>query len=237
MNNVVFDRDTNQVIAMNREVRLYEYEVKLPYPINLTKIISEKTGIQIQKTDSDGNLLYKSNVIIDDFGNEIYEETIESYIYNQDNEGEEPELVQLEPVMIDEFVDRNYNFADNCTVFTYEEVLGGKIESINNNSLCSLVMYDEDFLESNLILNECHIGDGFVSIKQNGYIEINVTIPKIANIIDIYQESQSGLIITVNDISVTNNRVQLITPTNEISIKVLNPKNKNLELYALGVLS
>jgi len=236
MNNVVFDRETDQVIAINREVRLYEYEVKLPYPINLAKTISEKTGEQTQKTDSDGNLLYKSNVIIDEFGNETYEETIESYIYNQDNEGEELELVQLEPVMIDEFVDKNYGFADNCSVFTYEEVLEGKIESINNNSLTRLFFYDEDFdSKEEIILSHCSTGDGVIIVYSGGSLSTQIiNLQNDKNIIELYIESQKGLLFEVNDVVATSGKVKLSALTNKIIIKVSNPTNRNLELYAIG---
>jgi len=239
MNNVVFERNTNLCLGINREAKLYEYEVKLPYPINLAKTISEKTGEQTQKTDSDGSLLYKSNVIIDEFGNEIYEETIESYIYNEgeeNNEDSELELVQLEPIMIDEFVDNHYSFAENCTVFTYEEVLQGKIESINNNSLTRLFFYDEDFdLNDELILSNCSTGDGMVVIYSGGSLSTQIiNLQNDKNIIELYIESQKGLVFEVNDIIVTNCRVKLSALTNKIIIKIYNPTNKNLELYALG---
>ena len=242
MNNVVFDRETDQVIAINREVKLYEYEVKLPYPINLTKTVSEKTSNQIQKTDSDGNLLYKLNIIIDEFNNETYEETTESYIYNQDNEDEELELVQLEPIMIDEFVDKNYNFTENCSVFTYEEVLEGKIESINNNSLCSIVIYDEDFADNLFNYTNCSLGDGLIVIHPLGeVISKEIILINPTNLVEIYIESQSDIKVSIssdnqNFVDFINSSAKLSSASNTLYLKVTNKSTKNREVYAVGIL-
>jgi len=234
MNNIIFERNTNLCLGINREPKLYEYEVKLPYPINLTKTVSEKTSNQIQKTDSDGNLLYKLNIIIDEFGNEIYEETIESYIYNNE------ELIQLEPIMIDEFVDNNYNFADNCTVFTYEEVLEGKIESINNSSLLKLIYFDEDFLTDSMNFNNCSLGDGLLILYQNSSAikEINLTNP--TEMFELYSEMQSGIEVFISSDGINyypfvKDSIVLENKIDKLYLQIRNMSNSNREVYCIGL--
>ena len=142
---------------------------------------------------------------------------------------------ELEPIMIPEVITKTVTFPDQYMEFDYEEVLEAKKLSINNNSLTSLCYYDEDFLGNDLILSNCSIGDGFISIMPNGSVATPIIqLPKFTTIIELYTESHDGLVFKVNDTLVENNRVKLPTQTDKITISVSNPTNKNLELYCLG---
>ena len=144
-------------------------------------------------------------------------------------------IVKLEPVMIDGIVGRIYTLENGYMNFDYHEVLEAKKQSINNNSLTNLCFFDEDFIGSDLTLNNCSIGDGILILHSGGVVSKTVQLTKFTNIIELYQESQdAGLIFYVNDIEVTNNRVKLPIQVNQITIKVSNQTNKNLELYCLG---
>ena len=154
-------------------------------------------------------------------------------------------IVKLEPVMIDGIVGRIYTLENGYMNFDYHEVLEAKKQSINNNSLTNLCFFDEDFINNDLILSNCSIGDGILILHSGGVVSKTVQLPKLTNIIEIYQESQNnGLVFEVNDVQVhfegdtiisSKGRVKLPEYINEITIKVSNPINKNLELYALGV--
>jgi len=155
-------------------------------------------------------------------------------------------IVKLEPVMIDGIVGRIYTLENGYMNFDYHEVLEAKKQSINNNSLTNLCFFDEDFINNDLILSNCSIGDGILILHSGGVVSKTVQLPKLTNIIEIYQESQNnGLVFEVNDVQVhfegdtiisSKGRVKLPEYINEITIKVSNPINKNLELYALGVM-
>ena len=293
MKTILFDRISNKITGIDREKLNFEFEVNLPYPINLNKTISEPTNEKIQKVNDNGEYLYKDNIqiTIDEFGNEIesFDETIESekviewdeqtVIYRiatdeyttelQDVVQEDGLIVQevqipvyqeitnvvnvpktivkLKPIMIDQMVGRNYNLENGYMSFDYFEILEAKKLAINNNSLTNLCYFDEDFLGNDLILNNCSIGDGVVILHSGGSLETPlIQLSKLTNIIEIYQESQNnGLVFEVNDVQVhfegdtiisSKGRVKLPEYINEITIKVSNPINKNLELYALGVM-
>ena len=145
-------------------------------------------------------------------------------------------IVKLEPVIIDQMVGRNYTLENGYMNFDYFEVLEAKKQSINNNSLTNLCFFDEDFLNNDLTLSQCSIGDGILIIHPQGSVATPIlSLTKSTNIIEIYQESQnSGLIFYINDVEVINSRVKLSNYTDKITIKVVNPTNKNLELYCLG---
>ena len=144
-------------------------------------------------------------------------------------------IVKLEPVMIDQMVGKTYTLENGYMNFDYYEILEAKKQSINNNSLTSIVYMDEDFLGNDLILSNCSIGDGFISIMPNGSVATPIIqLPKFTTIIELYTESHDGLVFKVNDTLVENNRVKLPTQTDKITISVSNPTNKNLELYCLG---
>ena len=148
--------------------------------------------------------------------------------------------------MIDGIVGRIYTLENGYMNFDYHEVLEAKKQSINNNSLTNLCFFDEDFINNDLILSNCSIGDGILILHSGGVVSKTVQLPKLTNIIEIYQESQNnGLVFEVNDVQVhfegdtiisSKGRVKLPEYINEITIKVSNPINKNLELYALGVM-
>lgn len=178
---------------------------------------------------------FTTETIINEFGEE---EIIQVPIYETiTTTSEIPlETIELEPVLVEEFVNKTYTLENGYMEFDYYEILEAKKQAINNNSLTSICYFDEDFLDSNLTLNGCSIGDGVVILHSGGALETpSILLPKSTNIIEIYQESQNaGLVFEVNDVEVSNGRVKLSAPTNEITIKISNPTSKNLELYALG---
>jgi len=167
----------------------------------------------------------------------IIQEEIQIPIYQEiTNAVQVPKIIEkLEPVMIDQMVGKNYTLENGYMNFDYFEVLEAKKLSINNNNLTSIVYMDEDFLGNDLILSNCSIGDGFISIMPNGSVATPIIqLPKFTTIIELYTESHDGLVFKVNDTLVENNRVKLPTQTDKITISVSNPTNKNLELYCLG---
>jgi len=79
MDSAIFNRGSDLIVGTNREPNFYEDKVLLPYTITLSKTISETTSNQIQKTDLEGNPLFKDNIVIDEItGEESYDEVTTS---------------------------------------------------------------------------------------------------------------------------------------------------------------
>jgi len=78
MQNVVFDRISRQITRINTEEILpFQREIKLPFPITISKQISVPTNQLIQKTNSENLPLYKENITINPETNEeSYTETL-----------------------------------------------------------------------------------------------------------------------------------------------------------------
>ena len=197
-----------------------------------TKVISTQMVTNEYKIATDQ---YTSETIINELGEE---EEIQIPIYTTISTSSEIplETIELEPVLVEEFITKTYNLENGYMNFDYYEVLEAKKISINNNSLTNLFFMDEDFLGNDLILSNCSIGDGILIIHPQGSVSTPIlSLTKSTNIIEIYQESQNaGLIFYINNVEVTNSRVKLPTQVNQITIKVSNPTSKNLELYCLG---
>ena len=203
--------------------------------IESEKVIEWDEQTVIYKITSDEYITELQDVIQED--GSIIQEEVQIPIYQEiTNVVNVPKtIVKLEPVMIDQMVGKTYTLENGYMNFDYYEVLEAKKQSINNNSLTNLCFFDEDFIGSDLTLNNCSIGDGILILHSGGVVSKTVQLTKFTNIIELYQESQdAGLIFYVNDIEVTNNRVKLPIQVNQITIKVSNQTNKNLELYCLG---
>lgn len=78
MQNIVFDRHNLKCKGLDRFPLPYEFSIYLPYPILSSKKISEQTSNQVQKTNLEGNLLYKDNIQVNEFGLETFHEVIYS---------------------------------------------------------------------------------------------------------------------------------------------------------------
>jgi|GEM_PF-5514637 len=108
MRNIVYDLFTGMVKDYDRDPLPAEKSIVIPYPILLLKAIQESTGSMIQKVNEQGELLYKKNIVADEFGVETYTET---------TEGEDHE-----PIMVEEIVSRTYTLEQNPYIFTADEV-------------------------------------------------------------------------------------------------------------------
>ena len=204
--------------------------------IESEKVIEWDEQTVIYKITSDEYITELQDVIQED--GSIIQEEVQIPIYQEiTNVVNVPKtIVKLEPVMIDQMVNKTYTLENGYMNFDYFEALEAKKQSINNNSLTSLIFFDEDFINNDLILSNCSIGDGILIIHPQGSVSTPlIQLPKSKNIIELYQESQNaGLVFYINDVEVTNGRVKLSNYTDKIIIKVVNPTNKNLELYCLG---
>lgn len=78
MNNIVYDRVTKQIKGYDRDPLPFESEIKIPYPIQLSKTIQESTGNLIQKVNDEGLPLYKKEIVINAFGEVTYTETVDA---------------------------------------------------------------------------------------------------------------------------------------------------------------
>jgi len=226
------DQDSNPLFKDNIQIDSETGTETFDEVTNPTKVISTQTVTNEYRIATDQ---YTTETTINEFGEE---EEIQIPIYTTISTSSEIplETVELEPVLVGEFVNKTYTLENGYMNFDYYEVLEAKKQAINNNSLTSLIFFDEDFINNDLILSNCSIGDGILIIHPQGSVATPIlSLTKSTNIIEIYQESQnSGLIFYINDVEVINSRVKLSNYTDKITIKVVNPTNKNLELYCLG---
>jgi len=152
---------------------------------------------------------------------------------------------KLEPIMIDEVVSRTITFPDQYMNFDYYEVLEAKKQSINNNNLLKIVDFDEDFLDSNLILNNCSIGDGVLILYPNSTVTTHpIQLSKTTNMFQIYLESQPNITISIsgdNGLTFTDfdskGKAKLSIPTDKVIINFKNTAINNREIYCYALLA
>jgi len=78
MKNVVYDRVTEQIKGYDRDPLPFELSLEIPYPVNLQKTVTELTGNMVQKVNGQGELLYKKDIVNNEFARESYTETTEA---------------------------------------------------------------------------------------------------------------------------------------------------------------
>lgn len=209
---------------------------------NPTKVISTQTVTNEYRIATDQ---YTSETIINELGKE---EEIQIPIYTTISTSSEIplETVELEPVLVEEFVNKTYTLENGYMEFDYEEILEAKKQSINNNNLLKIVAFDEDFLESNLNLSQISVGDGILVLHGNN-AELTtspIQLQKSTNMFQIYLESQPNITISIsgdNGLTFTDfdskGKAKLPTPTDNVIIKFTNTSKNNREIYCYALLA
>lgn len=224
MDTLIFNRIDHIVTGHNRPALLGEYAVRLPYPITLFKTVTDIQGKK-QKTNAEGQLLYKDNVATDELGVETFDEVTEARKpiawesvgrLNKwvDQEGipreefvtvQEPtDWADLEPVEVDNIVSSGVAFQDAPNAFTYEELIEAKKASIQAaNPARVLAFYDEDYPLENfsdeLASHAANMGDGIMALHPNGGSCRTVKLPlgEMATVIQLYLEAQPDVKVEV----------------------------------------
>lgn len=261
MDNVLFNRISNQVAGLDRPAFPMEYAVKLPYEITLSKSVKEVQG-EKQKTNEEGQLLYKDNPEVDEFGQETYTETTESkravafeeqtftYVIDgkevQVKDQVATEWEDLPPVMVPDEVSRTVSFQEAPFEFTYEEVLQAKKEALQAANLRKLVHYDEDFLpgsfSTDLASHAANMGDGILALHPNGQARTEkIALPAAASTFQLYLEAAPGVKVEVGATATSfvefkDNIAQLPAAEDAVYIRFTNTEEKYRDVFAFGIL-
>ena len=142
---------------------------------NPIKIISTQTVTNEYRIATDQ---FTTETTINEFGEE---EEIQIPIYTTISTSSEIplETVELEPVLVEEFITKTYTLENGYMNFDYYEILEAKKLSINNNNLLKIIAFDEDFLDSDLILDHVSIGDGVLILYPNSSVTTSpIQLPK-----------------------------------------------------------
>lgn len=268
MDNVVFNRQEDNVTGLNRPAGPFEYSLALPFPILATKQITGVNG-EKQKTDENGQPLFKGNLTEDDNGLETYDEVSTDRIvtaweekkqeYNLVNEDGSTTTISnttqvatewddLQPVMVPNVVYRSVSFAEQPSLFSFEElnkVKQASLEKAYKGQL--LVYYDEDFdlanFSSELSDHAANMGDGVLALHPGGKCRTRkLPLGQSIEQVRLYLEAQDGIIVEVGAtvasyITVIDGIAQLPEPAEELYIRFTNTTESYKEVYAFGLLA
>lgn len=262
MENVIFNRNTHQVTGLNRPAQPGEYSVAFPFVLVLTKIVSEVMG-QKQKVNEMGQLLYKDNVVVDEVsGRETYdevtevrkavafEEVVNKYIIDGEEvevPGQVPtEWVDLDPVLIDDVVQKSVSFEENPYIFEYVEVLEAKKDALQKANLRKLVHYDEDFnlegFSTDLVSHAANMGDGILALHPGGSCRTEkIALGSAVKTVQLYLEAAQDVKVEVGAtassfVECKDGVAQLPVAADEVYIRFTNTTDKYRDVFAFGIL-
>ncbi|ETT45694.1 hypothetical protein C162_20211 [Paenibacillus sp. FSL R7-269] len=268
MDNVVFSRQDHTVTGLNRPAGPAEYSLSLPFPIAITKLQPWVNG-EKQKTNDGGQLLYYSKPILEEDGSETvnevttdriataWEEVTQEYTLVNDDGSKTPvsnttqiatEWEDLEPVLIPNVQQYQVTFAEQPSLFTYQELQAAKLSGIKKAYQgLVLVYYDEEFaLESfavELADHAANLGDGLLAIHPGGQCRtVKLLLGKSAGLIRLYLEAQEGITVEIgataaNLIAVVDGQVKLATASDSVYLRFTNTAESYREVYAFGLLA
>lgn len=268
MDNVIFSRQDHTVTGLNRQAGPAEYSLALPFPITVTKTLERVNG-EMQKADENGLPLYKSTLILSEDGQERYievttariptafEEMTRDYtLVNEDgsrtlviNTAQVPiEWEDLQPVMVPNVEQYLVSFADQPSLFTYDEIKAAKLVSLKKAFPDRhLIFYDEDFnlehFSEDLAEHAANMGDGVMALHPGGKCRTTkLPLEKSADTIQLYLEAQDGITVeigatTANLIEVIDGQVKLATAADSVYVRFTNTAESYREVYAFGLLA
>ncbi|QWU15666.1 hypothetical protein SAMN04487895_12710 [Paenibacillus sophorae] len=267
METVIFSRQDHAVSGLNRPAGPCEYTLQLPYPITAVKTLQRANG-ERQKTNGDGQLLYQSNPVPGEDGQETYDEvttariptaweevTQEYKLVNEDgsvtpasNTARVPtEWEDLLPIMVPNIEAYQVTFAEQPSLFTYDDLHEAKLVSLEKASPnLRLVYYDEDFepasFSSELADHAANLGDGIMAIHPGGTCRtVKLQLGTAADTIQLYLEAQEGIGVEVGAtvsgfVPVTGGVAELPEPADALYVRFTNTTDTYKEVYAFGIL-
>ncbi len=232
------------------------FQIKVEDNFNTSKIIEVVEG-QKQKTNEQGQLLYKTNIKEDG----SYDETTEAKIITKteqreavnkwtDEEGkehsetvevEEPiEWVDNEPVLIDNVVNKTITFEEDPTAFTAEEILKAKYQTLLDGSSYDFILADIFLNEDDINLGDkdhaANTGVAIMQLLPNGQAKTkSITLVNSANSFELLELEGNGVDIYINDVKFVDNRAVLSAATNEVVIKFKNTTNKPADVKSYAI--
>lgn len=268
MDNVVFSRADHTVTGLNRPAGPAEYSLVLPFPVTVTKLLPWVNG-EKQKTNEDGQLLYYSKAIQEEDGSETvnevtssrivtnWEEVTQEYTLVNEDGSKTPlsntaqiatEWEDLQPVLIQNVEQYQVTFAEQPSLFTYQELQAAKLASIKKAFAGQeLVHFDEDFeLESfavDLADHSANLGDGVIAVHPGGQCRtVKLPLGKLASTIRLYLEAQDGITVEIgatagNLLPLADGQVTLPAAADAVYVRFSNNAESYREVYAFGLMA
>ena len=257
MAQINIDRTTNK--AVNQPSPL-TYAIEVPEDFTLSKIIEVQEG-EIQKSNEQGQLLYKINVATNPDGTEIFDETTadktvtkteEKEIkttYTDENGKEITKIIIVEnptewvynnPIMIPNMTEKVITFENSPFEFTVQEILIAKFRNILEISSCDNLCADMFLNEDDMDLTDikANTGVALMQLLPNGQAKTKEltlkTATKSFTLLEFIADSEVD--IYINDIKFVSNFAVLTEATTKCTIKFVNTtdKLKLVKSYAIG---
>lgn len=250
------DRFTNTVVGLNLPA-LYYLNITVPDSFNPMKTVSRIEG-EKQKVNEASQPLYKSNLVIDKYGQEAYDETTEARIATAWEEREITTIVDdvpiteavqvptewedLQPVMVPNIVQYSVTLQESPTQFTLEEVVQEKFQWTLEDSNCDHIIADCFIEESDLDLadpdHKAHTGVGICVILPGGQVKTKpIHLDQTAQDFQLLELNvDAGIEIYIEDQGFTNGQVTLSSSVSICTLKFVNTtdKPKAARAYAVG---
>ncbi|MDH6370539.1 hypothetical protein M2444_002319 [Paenibacillus sp. PastF-3] len=268
MDNITFSRTDHTVTGLNRPPGPFEYSLTLPFPITVTKSIAGVNG-EKQKIDENGQLLYKGDLTVDDNGLETYNEVTTARIataweevsqdYNLVNEDGSTTPItnkakvaiawdDLQPVMVPNIIYSAVSFAEQPSLFTFDELNAAKCASLEKSYKGKLLLYyDEDFSLENFAVDlaehAANMGDGVIALHPRGKCRtVKLPLGESVDKVQLYLEAQDGITVEVgaavgNLTAVVDGAAQLPSAADAVYIRFTNTTDSYKEVYAFGILA
>ena len=249
-------------LTNNASKSLFCLEISLDDAFDLEKIIEIQEG-EIQKTNDQGQLLYKANLAIDEMGIEAYEETTDSKraitIQEQNQQTadtdaldhsstknseviEVAEFKALHPIMIPKLVSTTVSVKTHPEHFTLEEIVEGKykniLEASNSNYILADIFIDENDLDLSDGNHKANTGYGILELLPQGQTQTKLISLEGSskNFTLLEFDADQGVEIYVNDRKFESNMITFENELDRCIIKFVNTVDKaqKVRSYAVG---
>ena len=257
--NINIDRITGRVTPLQSPLT---YTIDVVDSFLLSKAVEVTEGTK-QKTNEQGQLLYKTDIIVVDEVGETWIETTESKkptkferyektITVTDEEGNQNsqivtvkipvEFEDLDPVMIDNIILKVVNIKDNPEEFTAQEVLEAKYLDILNASNKSNIIADIFLNESDIDLNDinhsANTGVAMLELLPHGQAKTkSISLEIASKDFELLEfDAPKTVDIYISGQRVENGKVSLANTVSTCTIKFVNTSNKKaiIKGYAIA---
>ncbi|WHH58322.1 hypothetical protein [Petroclostridium sp. X23] len=228
---IAIDRFTEKVTGIDRSDLQSGIQITVPDSFNFTKTVIRIDG-EKQKTNEEGQLLYKTNVRIGEDGQEVWDE-----VTTQEIDGE-----ALEPVMVPNEVQETVGFQKAPYEFTLEEVIQEKyrqaLEESSFTHLLADVFLDENDLDIADPSHSANTGVGILQLLPGGQAKTkSITLDQAADAFALLEfDADDGVVIYLAGQPFTDGKLQLTSAVASCTIRFENTidKPKSVRAYAIG---
>lgn len=259
---IFINKKTDIIEGVDIKSTPFNMSINAPEKYNIFKVIQVENG-NIHKINQLGQLLFKDNIIVDEFsGEETFSEVTEKikvlsyedkvFKYNVMDDGNQKEILQtssvpnewieLEPIMIPNLVSKSISLLDFPEEFSAEEVLTEIYQKLLDETELDGILADIFLSENDIDLSSnthaAHTGPGFVQLLPGGQCKLKQTdIEASAKYFKIIEfKADEGVEIYLAGKKFENSILELNDPIESSTIKFVNTTNKlkNVYSYAIG---